>query len=302
MTPLAFRMAKDLTLPIKRRRACDDFALATAKKLGGAHCFDVTAAWPVIEDLAIKIAYDGHDVGPLGFLPAEKTWIEYDDSAYAPEKYFYGRVGFLLESKAGGRFADITWCSECGDYTDEQLRLMSNGKDDIGRVKWAYQAGNDDQLLYLFHDANSRVHWTGPDVGPDITDPDERDAIANWEPGVIFAALALINSPRIIGRRQHMPHRGLERDLIAKKKLIGKFPLHAWTEIKLEINSARGVSADASTEAHLTGERALHFCRAHLRIRLGKLELVSAHWRGNPALGIKRSRYRLMAPDVEART
>lgn len=294
MTPLAFRMAKDLTLPIKRRRASDDFAFAAAKKLSGAHCFDVTAAWPVIEELATKIAYDSHDVGPLGFLPAEKTWIEYDASATMPKKHFPGREGFLLESKAGGRFADITWCAECGQYTDEQLRLMSSGND-IGRIQWGYQAANDDQLLYLFHDANSRVHWTGRDVGPEITDLDEREALANWQPGVIFAALALINSPRIIGRRQHMPHRGLERDLVAKKKLIGKFPLHAWTEIKLEINAQRDASTDASTEAHLTGERALHFCRAHLRIRLGKLEIVSAHWRGNPALGIKQTRYRLVA-------
>lgn len=90
-----------------------------------------------------------------------------------------------------------------------------------------------------------------------------------------------------------MPHRGLERALIANQKLVGKFPLHAWTEIKLHVTPPK--EAEGEHEAHLTGERALHFCRAHLRIRLGRLEVVKAHWRGNPAIGIKQSRYTVTA-------
>lgn len=112
---------------------------------------------------------------------------------------------------------------------------------------------------------------------------------------VILAILAIINSPRVIGRQQHMPHRGLERRLAKAKGLVGKFPLHAWTELKLSVSDI-GKRADGTThEAHYTGEKCLHFCRAHLRVKNGRLERVSAHWRGNPALGIKRSRYRLAA-------
>jgi hypothetical protein len=113
--------------------------------------------------------------------------------------------------------------------------------------------------------------------------------------GMIYAALVIINSPRIIGRKQHMPHRGLERRLVKSAGMVGSFPLHAWTELKLSVADIGKRSDGTTTEAHLTGEKCLHFCRAHLRVKLGRLEIVRAHYRGNPALGIKRSRYRLAA-------
>lgn len=109
---------------------------------------------------------------------------------------------------------------------------------------------------------------------------------ASW----LRATLALINTPRIVGRRQHMPNKGLERRL-TQHFGVGKFPLHAWTEIKLEVLKPIEIDDGAPHEAHLTGKRALHFCRAHIRIRMGKLEYVTSHWRGDPAIGIKQSRY-----------
>lgn len=115
------------------------------------------------------------------------------------------------------------------------------------------------------------------------------DYAKNWS-GLLLCLLAMINTPRIVGRRQHMPHRGLEKDLLRARPVVGKFPLHAWTEIKLEVSPPRIENSDVH-EAHLTGARALHFCRAHLRIRNGYLEIVRAHWRGDASLGIKQSRY-----------
>jgi len=109
----------------------------------------------------------------------------------------------------------------------------------------------------------------------------------------ILVVLSMINTPKIVGRRQHMPHRGLERRLLRNRPNIGKFPLHAWTEIQLKISDPRDASEDGSVEAHYTGQRALHFCRSHLRIRMGRLELVKAHWRGDASLGVKRSRYKV---------
>ena len=108
----------------------------------------------------------------------------------------------------------------------------------------------------------------------------------------IYAQLAmiLINSPHIIGRRKHMPHAGLERQL-TRGLAGGKFPLHAWTEINLQVAKPVEIDDGEPHEAHLTGRRALHFVRKHIRIRLGQLEYVSAHWRGDPSIGIKRSRY-----------
>lgn len=101
--------------------------------------------------------------------------------------------------------------------------------------------------------------------------------------------LAMINTPRIIGRREHMPHAGLQRRLARDRHMPGKYPLRAWHEIVLEVRPP--VVDDSEHEVNLTGQRALHFVRCHLRIKLGRLELVSAHWRGDAALGIKRARY-----------
>ncbi|GLK86659.1 hypothetical protein GCM10017653_47290 [Ancylobacter defluvii] len=130
----------------------------------------------------------------------------------------------------------------------------------------------------------------------DPAPPAQSDAMRRHST-LLTAFLAFINTPRIIGRRQHMPHRSLERKLVAQRAVVGKFPLHAWTEIKLHVTPPEDLSDELSHEAHLTGERALHFCRAHLRIRLGKLEVVRGHWRGDAALGIRRSRYVLQGPE-----
>jgi hypothetical protein len=106
----------------------------------------------------------------------------------------------------------------------------------------------------------------------------------------LAAALAIINTPKIVGRREHAPHKGLVKNI---RKVHGKaYQLRPWTEIKLEITPPPG--GDGSREV-LTGKKALHFCRAHLRIRRGKLERVTSHWRGDPALGIVRSRYSVNA-------
>jgi hypothetical protein len=96
----------------------------------------------------------------------------------------------------------------------------------------------------------------------------------------------LINSPKVIGRRQFMPHKVLVKNFTG-----GSFPLHAWTEIRLEVSKPPEIDDGGPHEARLTGRRALHFCRAHLRIRYGQLEYVSPHWRGDPSVGIKQSRY-----------
>jgi len=110
----------------------------------------------------------------------------------------------------------------------------------------------------------------------------------------IYAALALINTPRIIGRRTRLPHAGLQRKLAAMHHMVGKYPLQAWHEVVLEVGPPKVDSREV--EGRLTGARALHFCRAYLRVRNGMVEIVNAHWRGDPALGIKQTRYRLELP------
>ena len=123
--------------------------------------------------------------------------------------------------------------------------------------------------------------------------PKSDDVFAGAIP-VVHALLVLINNPKIIGRRQHMPHRGLEKKLLKSRFSGSYFPLRAWTEIKLSVTPTVDARQDPSVEAHYTGKRAMHFCRAHLRLWDGKLIFVSSHWRGYLTLGIKQSRYKVV--------
>jgi len=163
------------------------------------------------------------------------------------------RCGVLLIETHAG--IDVYPCFDCDDPNEFEQRIVG------------------------FHGRSGSLNTT--DVKPKTA-----EALA-------CVALAMINTPKIVGRRQHMPHRGLEKRLLRKRPNIGKFPLHAWTEIQLKIGDPRDASGDGSVEAHYTGQKALHFCRAHLRIKMGRLELVKSHWRGDPSLGIKRSRYKV---------
>jgi hypothetical protein len=146
--------------------------------------------------------------------------------------------------------------------------------------------------VLCFHDNNPEPFFAGylhtdtasVETPPDC-DPQYGKAI---QTACLF--LMLINTPKIIGRQQHMPSRVLERKL-TKGFGVGKFPLHAWTEIQLHVAKPIEIDDGQPHEAHLTGQRALHFVRKHIRVRRGQLEYVSAHWRGDPAIGIKRTRY-----------
>lgn len=271
MTPLAHQIVKDLTVPVKDRKVwCPDINLS--KLMSDIHCFEMSDVGGLY-DILHQARRDDDDSfmsanQNLMFLPAPKTWIEYRNG--------FGRTATLaIEADddpthahvfCAYRINDLTFVYPCG-----RMHLKEN------IVYW-----NHNWLDYLPHRINKKRF---AEIGPDPRD----------EMGSIPTMLAIINSPKIIGRRQHMPHRGLERSLIAKQKAIGKFPLHAWTEIQLKVTPPKGMSGDEPVEAHLTGQRALHFCRAHLRVRLGRLEVVRAHWRGDASIGIKQSRYKVTA-------
>ncbi len=250
MTPLAHRIVKELTLPVKDRTFNDN--LCALPKLASAHCFEVSDVKELAYELGYDVARRGVSLDETTFLPAPLTWIEFQQTDVK-------RVALLLEDLGDGR----ALVSAFDDDACMPVMIIRHG----AGMKFTYQ-------------------------------PTTALLDADWPIDTacgLIGFLAIINSPRLIGRQQHMPHRGLEKRLAKAKGLVGKFPLHGWTEIKLSVADI-GKRADGTThEAHYTGEKCLHFCRAHLRIRNGRLERVSAHWRGNPALGMKQSRYKLAA-------
>lgn len=283
MTPLAHRLVKQLVLPVAER---DELLMETKfpQMLNGAVCFDLTAVREMIVEIAPKFRKAGMD-SKRAFLPAPKTWLEFAGPPY-PDGSF-NRFGYLLEQSADGLSA----------------RMYHLMEQKVGLQRFFWPATTEDNI--------PRHEIVGPRtlkcfrVPLQNSLPENRDRRAlvlkfvegDMHPSIpfqIYAALAIINTPRIIGRKQHMPHRGLEKNLLKNQRTIGQFPLHAWTEITLEA-TPRYVEDGQEHEAHLTGRKCLHFCRAHLRVRNGRLELVSSHWRGDPALGIKRSRYRVAA-------
>ncbi len=116
-----------------------------------------------------------------------------------------------------------------------------------------------------------------------------------WPPLREACILEVINTPHLQFRTTHMSHKGLMRQLAAHRRLGTHFPLRAWTEIRLPCRldyEEPPEPGGASREVRVTNRRPWHFVRAFLRVRCGKLELVKAHWRGNPEYGVKRSRYR----------
>lgn len=99
--------------------------------------------------------------------------------------------------------------------------------------------------------------------------------------------LDLINAPGTVTMDHHDPHAGFARAL---KKSGIEYPLKAWSEVRISHDS------DAVSDGFVgpTSRRCLHFVRAHQRhLQSGDLTLVSHHWRGDPALGIKRTKYRV---------
>jgi hypothetical protein len=268
MTPLARELMRDMPY----------FGWADRKlfmaEFDETHFFECTAVEALIRLQGDQMEAAFSDAGRfnrrLAFLPAPKTWIEVVDPVQ-------GRIALILDGHGNSsQGCDIHTISRSeqgdfrrwrlGDFLETQLPLIDSG-------------GVPDR-----HQAAEQIRRNGK--------TSSRPLLAHFW---VYAALAIINSPRIIGQRTHHPHERIERERLKALGLVGKFPLRAWTEIILRVALPEDRSGHPSNEAHLTGAKCLHYCRTHLRWNAGKLEYipVEGHWRGNPALGIKPTRYRL---------
>lgn len=261
MTPLAHEIVKDSLLPVGRRRF-DPIAKIT-RPIDDLHFFETSAVAEPARILGSDLVRR-RMIGALAFLPAPRTWIEFRGQPGERHK----RAAALLdqEDRNLASVKTVYWDHDGMIYCNPSpvLMLPLIGSENVGRY---------------FHGPSATSQSYEPALG----------GVAAW----LYGYLAMINTPRVILSRQHMPHAGLQRQLIAARKIAGKYPLLAWSEVLLKVRPPD--IPEEEREAHLTGAKALHFCRQHLRIRLGRLELVSAHWRGDPALGIKQTRYRLVA-------
>jgi hypothetical protein len=281
MTPLAHVIANQLTFrPKDQAPFIRANAGALRDLLHDTHYFETTEILPTAHEFTNsltkkwnKVGFDGIDpFTGLVFLPAPKTWIEW--------KAINGvRMAIHLQDTSNEK-ADVNFF-----VFDPEL-------DDVA-VSWLGSVSLNGGDFFVGNGSHEvRIHV--PQWMEDTLKSIGGSMFAQSMLSMSHLMLAFINSPKIIGRQQHMPHRALEKALI-KTFGAGKFPLRAWTEIKLHVSKPVEIDDGEPHEAHLTGRRALHFCRKHIRIRRGRLEYVSAHWRGDPAIGIKQSRYKVVA-------
>ncbi len=260
MTPTFHALLKETLQPVRKRRLSDQTGLS--RELTSFHFFDVSSVLEMARVLGNGFVR-GRPVGRLAFLPAERTALDFGP-------FEWGRMGVLLIEHDGHAVAHVVTSESAGQRT-------------VSPHAFRFGLSENASNTFRLSDSSEAAHQAAGRMVP-----------------LIYGALALINTPRIIGRRQHMPHAGLQRRLAAARGMVGKFPLRAWTEIVLEVHPPK-VAGEQVHEARLTGGKCLHFCRAHLRIRNGMLEYVSPHWRGDPALGIKQTRYSVIPPRGQQR-
>lgn len=249
MTPLAQKLANQLTLPINKREIWFDSEMhIIAKSLSDVHCFEVSGIWESDgEQLPKASKFDKRNI----FLPArDHTWFEFS------AKCFSHRSAISAWHRDNNEIHFILFIEDNRDY------LINAG--------WGRITTQDDGNFLI----------EGDEMTVNIAD-------------AILWTLSMINQPKFINQKQIMPHRGLEKKLINKFG-VGKFPLRAFTEITLAVGVTFDMISTELQEAHFTGGRCKHWVRSFRRTVNGKEQLVRDHWRGDAALGIKQSRYRVI--------
>lgn len=195
------------------------------------------------------------------FLPAERVWIEWhDDRVIFPGA---GRMGVLLEAVHTFR-PDMPYSLTMG-----RASLYLPGAP--GSPVPFRQVGG----MFDFPTEGSALRFKDV-AGFEGVDEDIAGA---W----VCAALCLINTPRIADVRPH-DHSKLNRARLRK----GKPPVLDWGEVHIRIDAGALGRGDQRSP---TEQRAQHHVRTHLRIRLGAVELVRPHWRGDPQYGVRLHRH-----------
>lgn len=267
MTPLAHQVLKQLLLPAKDRTFSDPVGVLPLMR--DVHYFDCRSVTNAAIELVDEMPFDkfkrANDV--IGFLPAPRTWIEFRSPNF-------DSAAFLLQ--------------DGDDYA--RLYVVRKSRSGTAAPQFTSGIGFRKMRVPLRGTTASGIEIDG--VAATVPAAEASFESAAWK--VIVGCLALINSHRSIGRKQHLPHVGLQRSLAHKFRATGEFTLHPWTEILLEVNP--DAQAAAAGESHLRGAVAFHFVRKYMRIRNGEVEIVSDHWKGDPALGIKQKTYRVKKP------
>jgi hypothetical protein len=291
MTPLAKALAEAAVSNPKWWRSSGNEKLL-APFPHDVKCFEVTAVAELSHELAQQAFERGSVVEALAFLPAPVTWLEQRytraDGSRALQAYLLVDKGDNTATVVSTIGVDINGRTTFIPIPLGSLRLLDAADPD----GWAIDATLENQAVDVGDYARNLVRDLYPTRSGVQLPPSERDVdaalddaqVRSWQ---LYATLSLINSPRIVGRSEHKASSGLNKFLARKSG--APFQLLPWHEIFLDITPPPEAEMDGGTR--LSGPRALHFCRQHIRIKRGRLEMVRAHYRGSAEVGIGRANY-----------
>jgi hypothetical protein len=244
--------------------------------LNGIRCFEVTDIFNACEELDKQINGPSRDelYYNTSFLPHPKTWLEWI------EPKGRGRVGLLLThvpAIVGPQ--DLDGAGQPSAWAE--VRIFKKGGFSVAP-----------QGFFPLYDTDYERPEDFPDMGMWYSCGEKEDQInQNTALGkIVRLAVTLINSPHVVIMRERRCKKEFARKVA---RVIPNFPVHSWHEVRLHVRKPREVDDGQPHQDIITGQRALHYVRKFMRIRLGRLEHVRAHWRGNPDIGVHHSDYRV---------
>lgn len=254
-TPLFGRFLKQLTLPLKRR-IIDTTGLQ--QDLDDVSPFECTAIYPYAFDVGERYLQGVWSERSL-FLPHRKTWLEFGEAE--------GRAALLLTGFS--KDAD-------GIYRRAKVKAFSQmraGRFEIGDFGFLDLRDAGDRALI---GVPNNIAWR-----------------RHQFEALIIGLLTLINTPKHVHSEARLPHAGLQRKLAAANGMVGKYPLKAWSEVKL-ICGVEQRSESGQQYINLSGQKCWHRVRAHARYikRSDLWTMVKEHEKGNAALGMKQTKYK----------
>jgi hypothetical protein len=309
VTPLATKVAHELALPAAKR-TFDDRGNVLDLIGQDLHCFEVTAIGKTVGEAMDEdnLWGDAATMLPRAFLPSPITWLEMlrDDGWRVAWVLEEGGIGFrvTLVTDSNGLYSmPVCEFAHAGPLAANPILVKPLTKLDVDPLEpkpteiaiGSKYIGAMLPLADRVEAARARIHLHELELKKVQTTIGELNEIERFHNhGIVWSLLVLdlINTPGLIGLRQHDPHRGLARKLAAYRS--GSYPLRGWSEVVLKHQTR--IAGDAEHPTGATYHKCLHFVRSHLRhFRDGHVTVIPAHWRGDPALGIKRTRYLVAA-------
>lgn len=247
-----------------------------------------------VVELAQALASDPDKLrgaAPFIFMPAHRTWIEWEDhntkfgfmfdGERTPTKERSVTAGFglfCLNPMDGTKREPIMMGTEF-DIPDYKLMTAPTMGLTLERaLAVSSKSGMSHAQVLEMWEKTTKLSTTAHSMTM-------VNILTEMKPSV-WAILALINSPKII-RQIEVDTSRINR----KREAMGRYTFHPHHEVRLNV--------DKHVISTVTGEgegssKCLHFVRTHLRFvpSQGNYTLVTPHWRGDPALGIRDTHYR----------